>query len=116
MVQQEKERYLAGERGNKDTLMMDPSSTSTNDAADDDDGDDAMDSIQNDLVSSNTSGIIISDAMMMMEGTSIVPSAVSADIIQMDSVIQEKEEILSKLLDTVKGRWVVVDDGRWVDR
>jgi hypothetical protein len=109
MVQQEKERYLAGERGNKDILMMEPSST--NDATDDD-GDDAMDSIHNDLASSN--GIIISDAMMMMEGTSVVPSAVSADIIQMDSVIQEKEEILSKLLDTVKGRWVVVDDGRWV--
>jgi len=107
MVQQEKERYLAGERGNKDILMMEPSST--NDATDDD-GDDAMDSIHNDLASSN--GIIISDAMMMMEGTSVVPSAVSADIIQMDSVIQEKEEILSKLLDTVKGRWVVVDDGR----
>ena len=106
MVQQEKERYLAGERGNKDILMMEPSST--DDAADDD----AMDSIHNDLASS--SGISISDAMMMMEGTSVVPSAVSADIIQMDSVIQEKEEILSKLLDTVKGRWVVVDDGRWV--
>ena len=102
MVQQEKERYLAGERGNKDILMMEPSST---DDAAGDDGDDAMDS---------SSGIIISDAMMMMEGTSVVPSAVSADIIQMDSVIQEKEEILSKLLDTVKGRWVVVDDGRWV--
>lgn len=100
MVQQEKERYLAGERGNKDILMMD---SSTNDAADDD----AMDSIHDDLASSSSSGIIMSDAMMMMGETSsvgIVPSAVSADIIQMDSVIQEKEEILSKLLDTVKGR------------
>jgi hypothetical protein len=88
--------------------MLDPSSSTTTDAADND-GDDAMDSIDNDLASSSSSGIIISDAMMMMEGTNsvgIVPSAVSADIIQMDSVIQEKEEILSKLLDTVKGRWV----------
>lgn len=84
--------------------MMEPSST--NDATDAADDDDAMDSIHNDLASS--SGIIISDAMMMMEGTSVVPSAVSADIIQMDSVIQEKEEILSKLLDTVKGRWVML--------
>jgi len=104
MVQQEKERYLAGEKGNKDILMMEPSST--NDATDAAADDDAMDSIHNDLASS--SGIIISDAMMMMEGTSVVPSAVSADIIQMDSVIQEKEEILSKLLDTVKGRWVML--------
>lgn len=104
MVQQEKERYLAGEKGNKDILMMEPSST--NDATDAAADDDAMDSIHNDLASS--SGIIISDAIMMMEGTSVVPSAVSADIIQMDSVIQEKEEILSKLLDTVKGRWVML--------
>ena len=120
MVQQEKERYLAGERaslssdGTKDSIMMiDPSGSTTIDA----DADDAiLDSIDNDLGSSSGGSNIISDAMMMMMmeepssavGGTAAPTAaaaiVSADIVQMDSVIQEKEEILSKLLDTVKGR------------
>jgi len=94
MVQQEKERYLAGassdgvkSRGDDE---MDAPST---DAADD-------------LDPTPSSNNIINDSMLEESSTGIMPTAVSADIVQMDSVIQEKEEILSKLLDTVKGMYV----------
>ena len=112
MVQQEKERYLAGassdgtkSRGDDD---IDPSSSSSSSSSIE--GVDGMSSSTMDMPTAmainNMDAMLDEGSAGGGSGSIISSTAVSADIVQMDSIIQEKEEILSKLLDTVKGKYI----------
>ena len=85
MVQKEKEIYLASNNNRTKSDLIDELEES-----------EVIDSNMEDM---NEDSNQCSTTSMEQAAT----IAVSKDISQMDVVIQEKEEILSKLLDTVKG-------------